>query len=151
MTEPNVVPTRMSFAPDRMFVNAGGNVLASDDDGASWHQLYGLQSNGKPTAQVCPVKFELVGTQLFLGGECPLRLIREVIFRVPRLPFRHLLEQKAFEPIDAIAGRKVSWLRLTHAGAAAPDALTTRPSGLSLSPMSFLELVERTLRRAQRP
>ena len=27
--------------------------------------------------------------------------------------------------IDAIAGRKVSWLRLTHAGAAAPDALTT--------------------------
>ncbi|HYR27427.1 MAG TPA: hypothetical protein VEU30_03125, partial [Thermoanaerobaculia bacterium] len=67
-----LVPTRMSFAPDRMFVNAGGNVLASDDDGASWHQLYGLQSNGKPTAQVCPVKFELVGTQLFLGGECPL-------------------------------------------------------------------------------
>lgn len=28
-------------------------------------------------------------------------------------------------PIDTIAGRPVSWLRLTHAGAAAPDALPT--------------------------
>ena len=67
-----LVPTRIGFGPDQLFVNAGGNVLVSDDDGASWHQLYGLQANGKPAAQICPVKFERSGTTLFLGGECPL-------------------------------------------------------------------------------
>ena len=67
-----LVPTRIAFGPDHIYVNAGGNVLVSDDDGASWQQLYGLQSNGKPAAQVCPVKFERSGTSMFLGGECPL-------------------------------------------------------------------------------
>lgn len=67
-----LVPTRLGFGPDRLYTNAGGNVLVSDDDGASWHQLYGLPSNGKPAAQVCPVKFERAGTTMFLGGECPL-------------------------------------------------------------------------------
>jgi hypothetical protein len=67
-----LVPTRLAFGPDQIYVNAGGNVLVSDNDGATWHQLYGLQSNGKPAAQVCPVKFELTGSRLLLGGECPL-------------------------------------------------------------------------------
>lgn len=67
-----LVPTRMAFAQGRMYVNAGGNILASADEGASWSQLYGLQSNGKPAAQVCPVKFELTGSRMLLGGECPL-------------------------------------------------------------------------------
>ncbi len=67
-----LVPTRISFGPDRIYVNAGGNILASADEGASWSQLYGLPSNGKPAAQVCPVKFELTGSKMLLGGECPL-------------------------------------------------------------------------------
>ena len=67
-----LVPTRIAFGPDRIYVNAGGNVLASDDAGASWHQLYGLQHQGKPTAQICPVKFTVSGNRMLLGGECPL-------------------------------------------------------------------------------
>src|SRR5688572_1834215 len=67
-----LVPTRIGFGPDQIYVNAGGNLLASDDDGASWHLLYGLAHQGKPTAQLCPVKFERIGNQMLLGGECPL-------------------------------------------------------------------------------
>lgn len=67
-----LIPTLMAFEADRIYVNAGGNVLASEDDGASWHLLYGLTSGGKPTAQVCPVQFALAGEHMLLGGECPL-------------------------------------------------------------------------------
>lgn len=67
-----LIPTLISFDENRLYVNAGGNVLASADGGASWHQLYGVTSGGRPTAQVCPVKFTLSGNQMFLGGECPL-------------------------------------------------------------------------------
>lgn len=67
-----LIPTLLSFDEGRMYVNAGGNVLASDDGGASWKQLYGITFEGTPTAQVCPVKFTLSGSQMFLGGECPL-------------------------------------------------------------------------------
>ena len=67
-----LVPTRIGFGPDQIYVNAGGNLLASDDDGASWHLLYGLDFQGKPTAQLCPVKFERIGNAMLLGGECPL-------------------------------------------------------------------------------
>lgn len=64
--------TRIAFGPQHIYVNAGGNVLATDDDGATWHVLYGVTHQGKPTAQVCPVKFERSGTQMLMGGECPL-------------------------------------------------------------------------------
>lgn len=68
-----LIPTLIKFGPaGQMFVNAGGNVLASADEGASWYLLYGLAHQGKPTSQVCPVKFELVGNHLVMGGECPL-------------------------------------------------------------------------------
>lgn len=67
-----LVPTLIGFGPDQLYVNAGGNVLASNDDGSSWRVLYGLTHLGKPTAQVCPVKFERIGASVFLGGECPL-------------------------------------------------------------------------------
>jgi hypothetical protein len=67
-----LVPTRIGFGPDQIYVNAGGNLLASDDDGASWHLLYGLDFQGKPTAQICPVKFARIGNEMLLGGECPL-------------------------------------------------------------------------------
>lgn len=63
----------IAFADGRIFVNAGGNLLVTGDDGATWTILYGLPgSNGKPTAQLCPVEFQRVGTRLLLGGECPL-------------------------------------------------------------------------------
>ena len=67
-----LTPTLIAFGQDQIYVNAGGNLLASDDDGASWHLLYGLAHQGKPTAQICPVKFERIGNQMLLGGECPL-------------------------------------------------------------------------------
>jgi len=67
-----LVPTRMSFGPDQIYVNAGGNLLASDDDGASWHLLWGLAHQGKPTSQICPLKFERIGNLMLMGGECPL-------------------------------------------------------------------------------
>ncbi|HEY0144521.1 MAG TPA: hypothetical protein VGF48_26795 [Thermoanaerobaculia bacterium] len=63
----------IAFAENRIFVNAGGNLLVSGDDGASWTILYGLPgSDGKPAAQLCPVEFQRVGERMLLGGECPL-------------------------------------------------------------------------------
>ncbi|MHB0970648.1 MAG: beta propeller repeat protein [Thermoanaerobaculia bacterium] len=56
------------FAGDCIFLTAGGNVIVTDDDGASWHALRGsLQS------QACyePAMY-LDGARLFVGGECPL-------------------------------------------------------------------------------
>jgi hypothetical protein len=58
---------------DRIFVNAGGNVLVSGDDGASWNILFGFTSTGKPQAQACyDPAFAIVGQRLLIGGECPL-------------------------------------------------------------------------------
>lgn len=63
----------ISFAENRIFVNAGGNVLVTGDDGATWTILYGMPGDdGKPTSQVCPVEFHRVGNRMILGGECPL-------------------------------------------------------------------------------
>lgn len=57
----------------RLFVNAGGNVLVSGDEGASWSVLFGASSTGKPQSQACyDPAFALVGQRLLLGGECPL-------------------------------------------------------------------------------
>jgi len=67
-----LVANRIAFGPQRIFVNAGGNVLATADDGATWSLLHGLPYNGKPTSQLCPMQFELSGTRMILGGECPL-------------------------------------------------------------------------------
>lgn len=63
----------LAFAENRIFVNAGGNLLVSGDEGESWTILYGLPgSNGQPAAQLCPVEFQRVGERMLLGGECPL-------------------------------------------------------------------------------
>ena len=65
--------SQIALADDRIFVNAGGNVIVSDDDGASWNVLFGHTSNGKPQGQACyDPAFALVGQRLLLGGECPL-------------------------------------------------------------------------------
>jgi hypothetical protein len=67
-----LVPEEISFAPGRMFVSAGGNVLVTADEGANYKVLVGATSDGKPAAQTCPVTFERVGQRLIYGGECPL-------------------------------------------------------------------------------
>ena len=68
-----LVPTRLAIRNGRAYVNAGGNMLVTRDFGESWRQLYGLPHQGKPTAQLCPLKFALgANDALFLGGECPL-------------------------------------------------------------------------------
>lgn len=57
----------------RIFTNAGGNVLASGDGGATWSILFGASSTGKPQAQACyDPTFTVVGRRLLIGGECPL-------------------------------------------------------------------------------
>jgi hypothetical protein len=59
--------------PNHLFVVAAGNLLSSDDEGETWHQLFGVKDDrGRPTAQVCPLKFALIGHTVLLGSECPL-------------------------------------------------------------------------------
>ena len=65
--------SQIEVTEDRIFVNAGGNVLVSADEGASWNILFGVTSTGKPQAQSCyDPTFALIGQRLLLGGECPL-------------------------------------------------------------------------------
>lgn len=67
-----LVGTRVAFAGGAMFVDSGRNVLVTRDDGDTWNVLYGLTDDGTPVTQLCPVVFELIGTRMILGGECPL-------------------------------------------------------------------------------
>ncbi len=67
-----LVPKRIAFGPQHLFVNAGGNLLVTADDGATWHLLHGLPHDGKPTSQVCDVEFGMASGRMLLGGECPL-------------------------------------------------------------------------------
>ncbi|HUP61119.1 MAG TPA: hypothetical protein VNA69_11935 [Thermoanaerobaculia bacterium] len=67
-----LVPRRITFAPDRIFASAGGNVVVTADDGATWNVLAGATSDGKPAAQTCPAIHERIGERLLFGGECPL-------------------------------------------------------------------------------
>ncbi|HYC58451.1 MAG TPA: hypothetical protein VEK79_02695 [Thermoanaerobaculia bacterium] len=65
--------SQLELVGDRIFVNAGGNVLVSGDEGASWNVLFGATSNGKPQAQACyDPAFAIIGERLLIGGECPL-------------------------------------------------------------------------------
>lgn len=68
-----LVGSQVEVVGGRIFVNAGGNVLVSGDEGASWSILQGASSTGKPQAQACSdPAFGLVGRRLLIGGECPL-------------------------------------------------------------------------------
>ena len=67
-----LVPRQISFAPGRIFVSAGGNVIVTGDDGATWKVLHGATSTGKPEPQTCPVTYERIDGRMLLGGECPL-------------------------------------------------------------------------------
>lgn len=67
-----LIPKQLAFAPGRLFVSAGGNVLVSGDDGTTWARLFGVGSGADPEPQLCPVTFERIGERMILGGECPL-------------------------------------------------------------------------------
>jgi hypothetical protein len=68
-----LLASQVEVLGDRLFVNAGGNLLVSGDEGASWSILYGASSTGKPQEQACyDPAFALVGQRVLLGGECPL-------------------------------------------------------------------------------
>ncbi|HEX8252762.1 MAG TPA: hypothetical protein VF846_06425, partial [Thermoanaerobaculia bacterium] len=65
-----VVPTRISFGHDRIFLVASDNLIVSGDRAATWNVLIG-GSNG-PTPITCPTAFERIGARLLYGTECPL-------------------------------------------------------------------------------
>jgi hypothetical protein len=68
-----LVPEQIVPDGDRLFIEAGGNLLVSADGGASWKHLVGIPSqSGKPTANSCPITFERFGETVLVGGECPL-------------------------------------------------------------------------------
>lgn len=66
-----LVVRQVETGEGRIFVEAGGNVLVSGDDGATFHRLF-PQRGGKPAAQSCPTVFTRVGQRMLFGGECPL-------------------------------------------------------------------------------
>jgi photosystem II stability/assembly factor-like uncharacterized protein len=55
---------------DRLFVNAGGNLLVSRDGGASWTPLF--PNPREAAVQSCPFTFDVRGDTVLVGGECPL-------------------------------------------------------------------------------
>lgn len=57
-----------AFHDGRIFINAGGNLIVSDDDGESWTALVGELT---PAACYDP-SFELIDNRVLIGGECPL-------------------------------------------------------------------------------
>ena len=68
-----LISSQLDFVDGRLFANAGGNLLATADEGATWSILFGASSTGKPQGQACyDPTFAFVGRRLLLGGECPL-------------------------------------------------------------------------------
>ncbi len=67
-----LVGHHIEIAGGRIFVEAGGNVLVTPDEGLHWYQLYGSSTKGVPDLQICPVVFTVGGSTMYLGGECPL-------------------------------------------------------------------------------
>ena len=67
-----LIPRQLSFAPERLFAGAGGNVLVSGDGGATFKVLVGVTDEGKPAPQTCSTTFERIGERMLTGGECPL-------------------------------------------------------------------------------
>ncbi len=95
----------------RLFVNAGGNVLVSGNEGASWSILFGASSTGKPQAQACyDPAFAVAGQRLLIGGECPLdtAYLRTGTLSADRLSWQE-------EPVDAqtpfLENRNVQFIR----------------------------------------
>ena len=67
-----LVPEQIRAEGDRLFIEAGGNLLVSANDGATWEQLWGEKWQGRFTPMSCPITFERIGETMLIGGECPL-------------------------------------------------------------------------------
>jgi hypothetical protein len=96
---------------DRLFVNAGGNLLVSGNEGESWSILFGASSTGKPQEQACyDPAFAVAGQRLLIGGECPLdtAYLRTGTLSADRLSWQE-------EPLDAqtpfLENRNVQFIR----------------------------------------
>lgn len=103
--------TQIELLRGRIFVNAGGNILVSGTDAASWNILYGTSSNGKPQTQVCTnPAFAVVGDRLLMGGECPLDIafLRFGTLRPDLLAWQ---EQPQHASTPDLANRNVQFLR----------------------------------------
>lgn len=106
-----LLASQIEVLGDRLFVNAGGNLLVSGDEGASWSILFGASSTGKPQGQACyDPSFAVAGQRLLIGGECPLdsAYIRTGTLRPDRLGWQD-------EPVDAdtpfLENRNVQFIR----------------------------------------
>lgn len=117
-----LLASQVAVIDGRIFANAGGNVLVSGDDGASWAILQGASSTGKPQAQACyDPAFAVIGQRLLIGGECPLdsAYLRTGTLRADRLGWDE-------EPIEAqtpfLENRNIQFIRhdprsnVTYAG-----------------------------------
>lgn len=67
-----LVPQQIRAESDRLFVEAGGNLIVSANDGQTWEQLWGGKWQGRLTPMSCPIVFERIGETMLVGGECPL-------------------------------------------------------------------------------
>lgn len=104
--------SQVEVAGDRLFVNAGGNVLVSGDEGATWSILFGASSTGKPQGQACyDPSFALAGQRLLLGGECPLdtAYLRTGTLAASRLAWQ---EEPAAARTPFLENRNVQFLRV---------------------------------------
>ncbi len=106
-----LLASQVEVIGDRVFVNAGGNVLVSGDEGASWSILQGVSSTGKPQEQACyDPAFAVVGQRLLIGGECPLdtAYLRGGTLRPDRLGWQE-------EPVEArtpyLENRNIQFIR----------------------------------------
>lgn len=106
-----LLASQVEVLGDRLFVNAGGNLLVSGDEGASWSILFGASSTGKPQEQACyDPAFAVAGQRLLIGGECPLdsAYLRTGTLRPDRLGWQE-------EPVDAhtpfLENRNVQFIR----------------------------------------
>lgn len=106
-----LLASQIEVLGDRIFVNAGGNVLVSGDEGASWSILQGASSAGKPQQQACyDPAFAVAGQRMLIGGECPLdsAYLRTGTLRADRLGWQE-------EPVAAqtpfLENRNVQFIR----------------------------------------
>jgi hypothetical protein len=97
---------QIDFAPGgKVFVSAGGNLLLTADDFATWKVLSGVTSGGHPAMQSCPMVFDRKEQQVVMGGECPLDsgFVSTAVLRSDLLDWQsppHRLNQEEIAPLE---------------------------------------------------
>jgi hypothetical protein len=100
-----MTPTEAIFRDGAIILNAGSNVVATADDGASWTPLIGELT---PAACYHPT-LAIAGSRLLVGGECPLdtAYIRHGLLSDNSLQYSN--EVEAITP--ALENRNVQFIR----------------------------------------